>query len=276
MKNINNILCVCMLALLVSCQKDYVEPDKFSDVSFVTSFFRSPSSSWGVSTGQLVTFSDLSQGALTHKWQLLTDSCVFLVGQIAKTDTVFDKYRIAGTESSLKTLNVLYLKDGIQKIRLYNTYADSVTYRAGSSSARLFYPSKKIGNVWVVDTTLVVHVYASQLKNPKLVLNYNGVDLPANSDTVYVKKNSSLNLTDFTPGSPNVRNYTFKGTSTGTVPMTANPSYLIITFPMKFTALGVYNNNSMTISRTADVGNNIPAATNSLIVPIPNVIKVIP
>lgn len=278
MKNFKNILCTLLLVILISsCKDEYVEHGKLNDISFTTSLFRS--APWQVAAGKFVIFSDLSQGALTHEWSIVSDSCSFLEGRILKGDTIFDQFKVPGLISTNKNATILFLKGGVNKIRLRNTFSDSVCFRGSTAPAisgqpyvRFNYPSKKVGSVWVIDTTFVVNVYGKTLFDPKVEAYLSG-GLPFTSDTITVKVKTFLYFKNMTGGFPSAQNFSF-GSSSG-IPATINVTKAANPFPIKFTTVGIYNQNSMTTYRDAVVATTSLPAAPSISLNLP-VIKVIP
>ena len=109
MKNINKIILGILLAVFsVSCQNEYEPLDEVIDVNFYTSFFSLNQENINTSVGKYSSFADLSQGALTHKWEIVSvDSISFLKGVISNKDSVYDRFVVSGNESTDKIVNIL-------------------------------------------------------------------------------------------------------------------------------------------------------------------------
>ncbi|GHB63728.1 hypothetical protein [Persicitalea jodogahamensis] len=194
------------LALLAGCSRDYVEPNEFSDVSWYTSNFRE--STFRVGIDDFMSFSDLSHNPLSHKWEI-AEGNLFLKGPMTRSDTLLDKFVIpgAGLETSDKTIHVYFKKGGIQPVRLYNTYRDSVAYY-GTDTVY----SKKIGDVWVIDHTFMVDVYDTI--QPQIQIRQDGKVIPLSKDTIYVEAGGKLEFVDLTKiGRPDTRSWTIAGVS---------------------------------------------------------------
>jgi len=251
MKSYIIILAIFLIAVFTGCEKEWIKPNNLVDVSFYTSQFRN-TGKFNVGINDFMSFSDLSQGELTHKW-MITEGSIFLEGSITRNDSVFDKFKIAGLETDKKTINVLFTRGGLQPVRLYDTFPDSVAYRGLTT-----FPAKKIGNVWVIDTTFMVDVYDTIV--PVYNITQNGILIPPTKDTIYVEAGSSLTFTDMTIiGRPNTRQWNVAGIS-------GKDSASVLMFKKLGTFTGYF-----LISRT---GQNIPGNYKS--VKISSVIKVIP
>jgi len=253
MKNYNFLLILFIVSIFYSCQNEYQQPDKLTDVCFYTSFFRNKN--LNSSLNQFSVFTDLSQGALSHRWEV-SEGCQLMEGAISAKETVFTKYFVPGLVSTQNTINVLYTKGGNQTIRLYNTFADSVTFRGAKLA-----PAKKNGNVWVMDTTITVHVYVDIV--PEYKITQNEVDVAANQDTIFVAKNGSLKFTDLTTiGEPLGRKWSVAGMTNTTT---------VATFVFKIP--GIYN-ATLTSTRAANVDLNIPGSSKTIT--LKPIIKVLP
>ena len=194
-----------LVAVFAGCEKEWVKPNNLVDVNFYTSQFRNVGK-FNVGINKFASFSDLSQGELTHKWTI-SEGSIFLEGPITSKDSIFDKFKVAGLETDKKTINVLFTKGGLQPVRLYDTFSDSVAYRS-----QIPFPAKKSGNVWVIDTTFMVDVYDTIVPSYKIIQDGNMV--PASKDTIYVEAGGSLAFIDMTLiGRPNTRSWDIAGIS---------------------------------------------------------------
>ncbi|WP_243739314.1 hypothetical protein [Flavicella sediminum] len=181
--------------LFVACQdEDYDEPNSFSDVGWYTSQLRQ--AEYNVGVGKYISFTDLSMGEIEHTWTI-GEGNFFLKGPIQRLDSVFDKFIInAGdTVSTDPTIHVLFQKGGMQNVRLFNTFEDSVAFRG---PAGLIIPSVKVGDRWVMDQTFTVDVYDTIV--PIIELSKGGAVIAHSNplDTIKVEAGESLDITDLT------------------------------------------------------------------------------
>ncbi len=198
MKNKILIWALFLMTVFAACENEYVAPGPpLTDFNLYTSQFRN-TLGYKIGVNDFISFADLSQGELSHTWTI-PETCVFLEGSITRQDSIFDKFMIPGKETTKKTIHVLFTKPGIQPVRLYDTFKDSVSYRTA-----IPYPAKKIGDKWVIDTTFMVDVYDTLAPLYKIVQN--GVDVPNTKDTIYVEAGGSLTFVDMTvQGRPDTR-----------------------------------------------------------------------
>lgn len=291
MKNINKIILGILLAVFsVSCQNEYEPLDEVIDVNFYTSFFSLTQANINSMVGKYSSFADLSQGALTHKWEIVSvDSMSFLKGVISNKDSVYDRFVVSGNESTDKIVNILYTKPGNLKLRLHNTYRDSVAIREmvwDATRKKNVYkpkPAVKIDGVWVIDTTFSVKVY--DIVEPTYLIQQNGVDV-TNSDTIRLKVSESLTFANLSlRGNPDTRNWNFSvlynGTRTNVNFKESDPANTSTVFIpllttsniLTFTKEGIYTGNfSVTRTATGATSSNIPGSYQT--VKIKSVIKV--
>lgn len=252
-----------------SCEDDTnIAPGEFSDVTWYTSVY--PGQPLVATVGGFVAFTDLSQGALSHEWTI-DEGNYFLKNGFTKNDTILDSFidNNQGLVSLDKTINVLFKKAGLQKVRLYDTFKDSVTYVGKTFTLK----SKREGNVFVIDTTFVVDVFDS-IKPAFKVTNSLGVTLlnvaendkvslqdTASWPTVTIEAGEKLTFNDLTTtGKPTSRNWNIPGGKT-TIGNAAIATY-------SFFKIGYFKGASIAVSRTD------PAGSVSKLIPIK--INVIP
>ena len=190
----NKILAIALIvsAIFISCNNDYDAPNSNSDLGWYTSALRE--TEWKVGINKYMSFSDLSQGTIDHKWTI-SEGNYFLKGPIERLDSVFDQFIVnrGATETTDKTIHVLFKKSGQQDIRLYNTFKDSVAFRGNDTI-----PAVKMGDKWVMDTTFVVDVYDTIV--PAIEIRRGEDILPHENplDTIYIEAGNSLEFTDVT------------------------------------------------------------------------------
>jgi hypothetical protein len=199
MKQLLNMAIPAILMFgIISCQDEYNQPDVLVDYNIYTSLYRSALNKQNAGINTFICFSDLSQGYLSHKWTI-SDGCTFLSRNVTKNDSIFTNFFLPGKESTDKSIIVLFTKGGLQEVRLYNTFPDSVNFRGDVTI-----PAKKVGDVWVMDTTLVIHVYEQVV--PQYKITQNGTEIPSNQDTIYLKADDTLEFHDLTEiGEPDSR-----------------------------------------------------------------------
>ncbi|BAX81108.1 hypothetical protein ALGA_2796 [Labilibaculum antarcticum] len=205
-----------MLFVVACDEDDYTAPDTLSDVSWYTGIH--PGELYAVNIGEYVSFMDISQGMLSHKWSIDEGnnylSPEFSVGDDLTNFIIAD----APLTTDETTIHVLFNNTGLNKVRLYNTFSDSVTY-----PGTIPYGSVRKGDVWVIDTSLVVDVY--QTINPEVKIFQDEVlvgsvtfdqdpleEEQATWDTIYVEAGSSLKYIDVsTVGRSTKRTWNLKG-----------------------------------------------------------------
>lgn len=151
MKKILNLTSL-LFALLIafSCDNDYDLP--YNDYS---SFSLYMSDGWDegdkvLNIDNYIIYKDLSSNTIEHKWTI-PSSAKFLNKEFTELDSVYTDFIIpgAGSVSNELQANVLFQEAGLNEVNLYNTYKDSVV------------GSVKVGDVWVLDSTFVIDVFAN-------------------------------------------------------------------------------------------------------------------
>lgn len=202
-----------LTAVFIGCEDDYEAPNSFSDVGWYTSLLRD--TEFNLNVNNFISFSDLSQGAIEHTWTI-TDGSFFLEGPIAKSDSIFEKFIIEPEvyTSSDETVHILFKQSGLNMVNLYNTFKDSVTFKGISGQDEIIFPSKKVGDKWVIDTTFVVDVYDTIV--PAIIVKQNGeiISHENESDVIYVEAGDNLEFIDATViGRPNTRLWNVGGST---------------------------------------------------------------
>lgn len=126
-----NIIAIAAL-LLASCEdnESMLQPNDFSDVSFICSQLTNQYSDNIIEVGSPISFMDLSQNAVTHTWTI-DERCAFLYGEYDKNDTVYDEFIIpnAGTQTTDVTMFVLFQEPGTDvKVRINNSFSEEVSF----------------------------------------------------------------------------------------------------------------------------------------------------
>lgn len=160
MKNIFKIMLYFFaLALVVGCEDDYEAPDdELLDIAWYNSLY--PGAAYVISVDKHLSFMDLSQGAVSHEWRLKEgDGTYFLNNDFYGKDTLADYIdETLGLVTDNPTVHVLFSKPGLKTVQLYNTFPEKVTYNADFP-----FEAKKVGEVWVIDTTFTVDVFGKML-----------------------------------------------------------------------------------------------------------------
>ena len=256
MKNKIFLIALLLTGLFIGCEEDeYDAPNSFSDVGWYTSLLTQVPLQININNN--VSFSDLSQGTLEHSWTI-EEGNFFLNGPLPKKDstTVYEDYIATPikTESLDKTVHVLFKNSGLQKVRLYNTFKDSVSFKGKQGLVDIILPSVKMGDKWVIDTTFVVDVFDTIV--PQMLIKQNGVVIPHENpnDTIYVEAGDFLEFTDLTTiGRPNTRFWNIGGN-------TASDSISKIVFKKLGATKGIFAS-----SRT---GQNIPGDYEQYKIPV--------
>ncbi|RKR12137.1 hypothetical protein CLV91_2260 [Maribacter vaceletii] len=180
MKKIITISIVLLsLVFATSCEEeDYEAPyGDFSSFSWYSSN-EFDESEKVLNINDYISYVDLSRNAVSHKWTIPA-SAKFLNKEFTPNDSIYESFILNNANTSEENgINVLFQKSGLQEVKLYNTYKDSVA------------ESVKSGDVWVVDKTFVVDVYADL--NPECKILHNGVEvLRLNASDMPTKDNQS-------------------------------------------------------------------------------------
>ncbi len=267
------ILCITILLSLlffIGCEDDgYVAPDNLSDISWYTSI--SPGNPYAINIGEHISFMDVSQGALTHEWTI-EEGNYYLSPEFTKSDSlplfIIEDAPLTTTET---TIHVLFNKPGKNTVRLYNTFKDSVSY-----NGKIPFGAVRKGDVWVIDTVMIVDVY--DVINPAVNIYQDGVlvgsltehqdpqkEDQATWDTIYVEAGSSLTYVDMTKvGRPDTRSWYLGGAQFSESKQTDSVAVV------HYYDLGNYTGNINSIRE--DKGGMPSARTNKR---IPYIIKVI-
>lgn len=219
MKNIL-ILLTGFFSLLfwVSCEKDeYVAPESFSDVTWYTSI--RPGTPYQVTAGNFISFRNPSPGKLTNQWEI-EEGNFFLNKGFTKKDTVLISFidNDAGLISEETTVHVLFTNPGINKVRLYTTFEDSVSFTGVDTLS-----AEKVDNVWVIDKTFEIDVFESinpafkVLNGEEEIINITGEDIVLLKDSaswpkITIEAGETLTYVDMTTkGRPNARTWNLMG-----------------------------------------------------------------
>ncbi|WP_157491796.1 hypothetical protein [Flammeovirga sp. SJP92] len=169
MKRLQYIISALTLLLCLNAcsNKEYEEPNEFSDAMWYTSMSNtnfSYNDTMKVGLNSFVAFSDLSRGAVDHGWTIPTGAN-FLEGTIENTVVDYTPYIVneGETYSEEKTISVLFTEasgktasgeDSVFIVNLYNTFRDSVSF-AGIDTMEAVFEN----NLWVMDRDFYVKVY---------------------------------------------------------------------------------------------------------------------
>lgn len=207
MKNTIRLLALLSILFIGCDDNEYEAPFELSDVGFYTS--TGTADQILVNLNDYVSFSDLSQGAVTHSWTI-EESDAFLQGPIERTDTLLEKHIIEPRTnvSYDKTVHVLFQTSGMKKVRLRNTFNEMVTFHGNRGDMDYDMPAIKQGDVYVIDTTFLVKVYPKLVPVIK-VRNEGQIADHESKDTIYIEAGSTLEFTDLsTIGEPTGRTWT--------------------------------------------------------------------
>ncbi|NIJ44533.1 hypothetical protein FHR24_000972 [Wenyingzhuangia heitensis] len=272
MKNKIKLTLIALSTFIVGCTTGgYDSPDDFSDVGFYTS--EGTSQILEKNIYDYMTFADLSLGEVKHAWTIQTGNA-FLKGPIERVPNNIESLIIndGDTVSNAKTVSVLFRKSGLQKVRLYNEFRDSVAFRGHRNGEDYEMASVQVGNKWVIDTTFVVKVYDTIIA--ELEVRQDGVVVNHKStDTIYVEAGGSLNFIDKTTiGEPTGRNFFVRRPTVEGDPNSGqNVAYSAAEdATMLLKKLGVFE-GGITANRT---GETTPGDSDTYVFPAP--IKVIP
>ncbi|UXX78107.1 hypothetical protein N7E81_12135 [Reichenbachiella carrageenanivorans] len=266
MKNIFKISVLMFSLFIMSCEEEEDFSPQYSDISWFTG--QQGVATFNLSVNNYLTFMDLSQNALSHKW-VITDSSYFLTPEFTEKDSVYDKFIIpnAGLESESSDVHVLFSKPGQQTVQLYNTFEDSVAWFSLDTDTLY---AEQIDGLWVIDTTFVVDVFADLAPAFKVyaddveVLSVSEDDMPSLADTaswpmVNVEVGGTLKYESVsTTGRPTGTTWTLTSGDVSEEKRGNEVTFL-------YTKLGEYYAGEMTSNRSGDF---MPSANASKIIPL--------
>ena len=166
-------LCAGLTLLgLTSCLNDEYEPlNNLADVSWHLSSEASNRNPIIVGLDKYLSLMDLSQGAISHHWEVSKQGTFFLDGNIPFGVNDFTPWIVDDIpyKNSRTTISVLFTEPGLHQVRLRNTFDRMVTYTYRPDPNNR--PNHKVtdyatfeNGVFVMDTTFVVDVYDNELK----------------------------------------------------------------------------------------------------------------
>ncbi len=246
--NIFKILSGGLIVLLSSCEKEYTEPNSFSDAAWYSSQFQAEHYSIGIN--DFISFSDVSINPVSHKW-VIDEGCFYLSSDLTSSDDLEYESYIKSNDSisNEKTVHVLFSNSGMKKVRLFNEFTDSVAF------------AKLLDDKFLLDTVFWVDVYDTI--QAEVAVFKEGVEIPLSEDTIFVEAGGSLEFVDRTTiGRPTNRNWTVVH---GATELTSSDSIASITF----NRMGVYT----AYFSSSRVGEYLPGDWDELT--IPNPIKVV-
>jgi hypothetical protein len=275
MKNkiIQQILLVTLfVCIVVGCTKeyaDYTAPDELNDTSWIIGFDanRSGADRFKINVDTHITFIDVSQGYNDHRW-IIDKGNHFLKERFTSSDSLPLFIKNNDTITKEVKAHILFRNKGLNKVRLYNTFPNPVSYKSSLGVLQ----AKKVGNLWVIDTTFTFDVFGKikpafkilQDGTEKLVVTGDEIPSLKNKDswpTVEVEAGSSLTYEDITSeGRSTSRRWDIPNGS----PVTSS----LVQSTIKFFKLGTYDAGTVTVSRGASGGVNYPSASQVKIIPL--------
>ena len=170
MKNLKNLLVALTLIFVFGCVNDETLPPAFEDATWVTSV--RPGNLYSIREGEHVSFRDLSQNPLTHEFTIEEGNKYlnpdFNIGTDSLPLFINEELDLVNTNSDA---HVLFLNSGINKVKLRNTFKDSLIYRGRDT----IYAFPENG-VWVIENEWEVDVFG-KLKPAFKVLDKNGDEI---------------------------------------------------------------------------------------------------
>ncbi|WP_139957376.1 SwmB domain-containing protein [Flavicella sediminum] len=267
MKKLGILSYVFSLLFLVSCAEeyaDYTPVDELTDVSWYISYDPYSQNPFDVATESFMSFMDLSQGAVSHEW-IIEEGNHFLKEGYKRNDSLalfIDAE--AGLSTNKAKAHVLLRNNGLNSIRLINKFKEPVAYNGKESQPK----AKKVGDLWVLDTTFVFDVYGKLLPAFKVMqgdtelINITKEDLISAADsntwpTVKVEAGASLTFIDLTTEDrPNSRSWSINNGA----PANSNLESATI----KFFQLGTNPAGTLKSIRSGE----LPAANASKLIPL--------
>ncbi|WP_044211101.1 hypothetical protein [Flammeovirga sp. OC4] len=196
------LIYISILALLVlGCNKDNEnEIPEFSDISWYTEAGGFAHINLAREVGQSISFMDLSQGIYSHEW-VLDSGNFFIEGDFKKGDDLTEFIvPNSGLSSDAYNVNVLFMEEGLQGVRLYNKFYHPVEYIGYNGTSHeeadtlTSYMDEE--GMWVIDTTFYVDVYG--VLEPEVIIEKDGemlVHIKTDS-IIYIENGEQKIITD--------------------------------------------------------------------------------
>lgn len=218
------LLSILSLGLFVftGCKEEGNLNVKFSDASFRVGIGQFEPA-LHTTIGTHMTFLDLSINPESHVWEIIAagDTNFFLRPDFKFTDTDYESFRMPGPTTTDAKANIVFMKPGMNKVRFYNTFKDSVAYK--HKDGITLYPILNDRGLWEIDTVFEVDVYdhirpafkvyQGDVETGKLLVTVGKDDSTYIEDeaswrTVKIEKGEYLTYVDETPtGRPNQRQW---------------------------------------------------------------------
>jgi len=263
MKKAHLLYLFILFAAFISCEDDYVAPNSFSDVSWYSVVHDKFDTYPIIGQGDYYSISDISQGAIEHKWELLDSAIYFLGGRIVRNDSTLQEKIIGGGNigdfSTDKTVHLYFPKGGIQSVRLYNTFENEVSFVAKDRTIKSVFDATK--GVHVFDYTFTVDVYHDVVAAYKVYReNGDSIDFTA-ADTIKIDLNPGDKLS-FAQKVDSIYHITdVQWTFPKGVPTTSTSDSVTVTFYSP----GVVKGIKLRANRS---GNNIPSSNDLVEIPL--------
>ncbi|BDD02342.1 hypothetical protein [Persicobacter psychrovividus] len=155
MRNLKITLILLLATMIYGCQQEVIEP-RMSDARWYSSITRGGN---GISLGQYVSFSNLSQGQFDDHWKIPDSVGIYLLsGPITNNDKDYTKFIREDQDhmTSDLTVHLLFTEPGLHTVELYNSFNDSVTYKGNDTI-----PAISEDGIWKIKQSYVVDVYDS-------------------------------------------------------------------------------------------------------------------
>ena len=293
-------LTTVLLTVFSSCKDDDFEP--LNDVAECTWHLSSEDGNAEpiiIGLNKYLALMDLSQGAISHRWEVSETGTKFLSGEMQWGQTDFTNMIDESIPhvNDLKLISVYFEQPGQHTIRLCNTFHKPVTYfyskwnKDLGKSEKFQYVSKLEGDVYVMDTTFVVDVYAPELEPGVKVYRdaectvevetgiTGGTDENPEYKTVEIEYGDKLYFKDASYDRPN--SWIFNCQRAGIVKVEAETADAItpLLFRTLTSAEGIINDKPLTVNytveRVSDPDNKyVPTAVaKTITIPLSIVVK---
>lgn len=252
-----------------ACSDTYDAPDELCDASWYTSqtMKNGTLDRYVVAKGDYITFMDVSQGALTHEWQIETPN-VFLNDEVDVNADLEEQINTdLGTINTADVSTVLFFKPGMNTVTLHNTFSSPVTAHSKFGDIS----TTEVNGEHVFNKTFKVDVFDDlapafevQDKEGNTLYSFTAEEVAAMQEKGQFEKlvitaGSSLTFIDHSEqGRPNSRIWT---TPAGRPESGQTESYK--TF---FYRTGEYSNLTMTSKRLAN--DSVPQGATMVKVPL--------
>ena len=226
MKKHSVFILLWMFLIISACQDDKYPINSLADVSWHLSSEHNNRNPIIVPLNKHLSLMDISQGELSHIWEVTGEGIYFLKGEMGYGAVDYGPLidHSASNVTDNKTIHLYFTKPGQHQVRLRNTFAKQVSYTyeetVNGVKAKNTVYGKEENGVFVVDTTFMIDVYdpilvpmAKVYLDPECTQEVEtGINEDGSNKQVTIEYGDKLYFKDASYDRPNVWNWTCKQT----------------------------------------------------------------